>query len=288
MDRRWFEDMGELDQTEHAAFVSSNLRLKSRTTLIGEARIGAKSYAGFGATFTPVVSGAVPTTTEGKGKGRGMGPSVREPSVSSASSDQESARLVSVLARVAQSLGDRTGAWVQYSQRWTSGGVPPAVVSTPALFFDDGVYDDPFASDARSVGTGVKHVFASGAAIQAFGGWRRKDYRGTPAFGADGSPLATGEQRSDRITAAGAGLRDAVAFRQDGTRAAVTGAQLPVHRPSLQRRLLRLQGALAGTERRRALLTTAPRGALAELRLQDDLHVDALPDALRHHAEVLE
>ena len=53
------------------------------------------------------------------------------------------AGLVSVLGRVAQSLADRTGVSLQYLQRTSFGALPTVVVTTPALFFDDGVYDDP-------------------------------------------------------------------------------------------------------------------------------------------------
>jgi len=52
--------------------------------------------------------------------------------------------------RAAQSLGERTGLSLQYTWRTVFGSVPPVVVSTPALFFEDGVYDDPYASDASA------------------------------------------------------------------------------------------------------------------------------------------
>ena len=57
------------------------------------------------------------------------------------------AQQLTLLGRVAQSLGERTGLSLQATWRGTGGSVPPAVVTTPAGFFDDGVYDDPFASD---------------------------------------------------------------------------------------------------------------------------------------------
>ena len=47
------------------------------------------------------------------------------------------------------------------------GALPTAVVTTPALFFDDGVYDDPFASDADDAAGVDQAAAANGMAIEA-------------------------------------------------------------------------------------------------------------------------
>lgn len=210
LDRRWFGDLGELDQTEHGGFLSANLGLQSRTTLIGEVRLGSKGYAG------PLAHAPALEAPAAQARGQGMGPGVRRAPLALLRQQAQRARLAAVLGRVAQSLGDRTGAWLQYAARWSRGDVPPALVTTPALFFDDGVYDDPFASDARRLTAGLKHVFASGATAQAFGSWQRKDYRGAPALDADGLGLASGALRRDRITSAGASLELPVFVEKTG------------------------------------------------------------------------
>jgi hypothetical protein len=111
---------------------------------------------------------------------------------------------VTVLGRVAQSLADRTGVSLQYLQRTSFGALPTAVVTTPALFFDDGVYDDPFASNAADVRGSLKQLLHNGMALEAAGAWTRKDYRGTVALGLDGMPVAGDPLRADRIWRAGA------------------------------------------------------------------------------------
>jgi hypothetical protein len=109
--------------------------------------------------------------------------------------------------RVAQSLADRTGLSVDYSARHTSGDVPPALITTPAHFYDDGVYDDPFASDARRLGANLKHVFVGAGVMRGWVAWQKKDYRATPALDLDGEPFAGGELRQDRVWRAGASWR---------------------------------------------------------------------------------
>jgi hypothetical protein len=107
---------------------------------------------------------------------------------------------------VAQGLGERTGAWAEGYARRTSGQVPPAIVTTPAGFFDDGVYDDPFASDLGALSGGVKHVFAGGAELQASGSWQKKNFTSVVALDATGLPLAGDPLREDRITRGGVSL----------------------------------------------------------------------------------
>jgi hypothetical protein len=113
---------------------------------------------------------------------------------------------VSFLARVAQSLADRTGLALQYTHRSSFGGLPTAIVTTPALFFDDGIYDDPYASEANTVRATLKHVRPNGLELELQGAWMGKDYRGARALDLEGNPLATDELRGDRIWRTGASL----------------------------------------------------------------------------------
>jgi hypothetical protein len=134
-----------------------------------------------------------------------MGPTVRAalPVSVPTGTSGEHARQWNAMLRVAQGLGDRTGAWAQGFVRRTGGDVPPAIVATPAGFFDDGVYDDPFASDLRALSVGAKHVFEGGAELVASGLWQRKDFTAVVALDATGQPLDGGALREDRITRGG-------------------------------------------------------------------------------------
>jgi len=201
VDSRSFPQIAELDQLEQDGFASLLLNLPTRTTLIGELHLGTKSYAGEGS-----APGVYDTLGSRSGGGRGMGPGIRSAPVSALDHGQR-AGLVTGLLRVAQSLTPRTGASIEYSWRASRGGVPPALIATPAGSFDDGVYDDPFASDARRWRLAVKRVFDGGAALEAFGMWQRQGFTASVALQADGSPLPGDELRRDRVWQAGAGLR---------------------------------------------------------------------------------
>lgn len=204
-DTRQFPDLAELDQQQHTGFASLLVNLPSRTTVIGEAHLGAKSYQG-GVTYVESVPSADPATVvtppvATRGRGPGLSASLRTvlPSWSEVASPDSAARQLTLFGRVAQSVADRTSLSVQASRRTTSGGLPPALVATPELFFDDGVYDDPFASEATDWRISVKHVAARGALLEAGGGRVLKDYTGTPALDLDGVAFSGAPLRADRV-----------------------------------------------------------------------------------------
>jgi hypothetical protein len=209
---RSFAEFTELDQFEQDTFVSLNLNLPSRTTLIAESHFGWKSYQGaplYESVTPPVPSTSVASSGSTRGRGgAGMGPSMRVTLPYSVPTGRasEHARQWNAMLRVAQGLGERTGAWAQGFVRRTGGDVPPGIVATPAGFFDDGVYDDPFASDLGALSVGAKQVFAGGAELQALGSWQQKDFTAVVALDATGSTLEGGALREDRITRVGVSL----------------------------------------------------------------------------------
>jgi hypothetical protein len=207
-DVRAFSDMPELDQVEHEGFGSVLVNLQSRTTLVAEVRAGAKLYEviEWAALPTDAPTSEIPVGTErSRGHGAGSrGAVASTPAAQAGASVGGAAGQVTVLGRIAQSLTDRTGVTLQYSLRNSFGALPTAVVTTPALFFDDGVYDDPFASDAGALRVSLKHLLANGMTVGGSGVRVRKDYRGTLALDPGGLPLPSGELRADRIWQTGA------------------------------------------------------------------------------------
>ncbi len=165
-DIRSFSDLPELDQVQHDGFFSVLVNLPSRTTLIGETHVGAKSYAA-NSDSMPAITAGLPAQVSARPGGSGpwigagsmsagMGPSLRRLGAGGMDHSQSNrAGQIVFLGRVAQSLADRTGVSLQCIQRSSFGEVPPVVVTTPALFFDDGIYDDPFASDSRMLSAGA-------------------------------------------------------------------------------------------------------------------------------------
>lgn len=225
VDRRAFPDLPILDQTEQRVFGSLLVNLPTRTTIIGEVASGWKSYHGAGATAVaaPHMPGLA-TASPGNGAGMGMGAVAgagqrrgagRFVVVSAVSpgfragdgAARTTARQVTVFGRVAQSLAARLGLSVDVSARNVFGRVPPALVTTPAGFFDDGVYDDPYASEARTVRATLKRVWPSLAEVSGSLSWADRRYTSTPAFGLDGVPRSDGSLRRDDIRLAGVALR---------------------------------------------------------------------------------
>jgi len=201
-DYRSFSDMTALTQFEQRGFASVLANFETKTTLVAEVNLGAKLYNG--QVMLDPIAVTTPETATGspRGRGMGMGPSLRASGTYYLPQSQDqsgSAGLVSGLFRVAQSITDRTGVHGQAAFRQTFGAVPPALVTTPAGFFDDGVYDDPFASDAISGQGGVTRAFTSGAEIEATVNYADRRYTSTPALDATGSELPGSPLRHDRV-----------------------------------------------------------------------------------------
>jgi hypothetical protein len=201
-DYRQFSDLSALTQLEQRVFASLLTSFQTRTTLIAEGQVGMKQY--HGVVNTEVVPGTTvdPTALHAGSQGRGMGPGIRWPTMpTSLSANQEgTAGMVSMMGRLAQSLTDRTGVHGQVTLRRTFGSVPPFLVTTPAGFFEDGVYDDPFASDALFLQAGMKHVFKNSAEISATGWWADKHYTSAVALDDVGAAVSSSPLRWDTVT----------------------------------------------------------------------------------------
>lgn len=209
LDLRWFPELTAMDQVEHSGFVSAIANLPSRTTVIGETSLGGKSYGGGVSTFLPGSaapgfdssshSGGATHGASSAGRGRGLllGSAAAVPL--SLENPGILAGQLTLFGRIAQSLTDQTGVHVEASRRFTFGDRAPAVIATPELLFDDGVYDDPYASDAVTWRAGIKHVSSGGLTLE--GGLNRfvKDYTATLALGPEGAPAAGLALRSDDI-----------------------------------------------------------------------------------------
>lgn len=207
-DYRRFDDLSALTQFEHRAFVSLLGSFASRTTLVAEVQVGAKQYDGAivsetGTTEITVTPGSMGNGRYGQGVVTNAGTSSSSHVVSvpvyATTNTDGTAGLFMGLARVAQSLTDRTGVHVQTTVRRTFGSVTPLLVTTPAGFFEDGIYDDPFASNGVFVQAGLRRAFSNGAEFSATGWWADKDYTSIGAQGADGLSLVTGDLRADRV-----------------------------------------------------------------------------------------
>jgi hypothetical protein len=173
---RTFPEAAALNQQEHDGYVRALVNLQSRTTLVGVASSGWKRYDG---DLTEMI----------RGRGRST--------ISYTSVSQPATRTRwTWSARIAQSLDDRTGVWIEHEQRRANGDTPPALVWTPPLFYEDGVYDDPYVVEARTWRAGARHVFARGDELAVRINHSVRDFDGLSVLDDAGTPI-TG--RSDTL-----------------------------------------------------------------------------------------
>jgi hypothetical protein len=177
---RSFPDEPALNQAEHYASTRALINLQTRTTLVTVLSIGRKAYDGREALVVysePPASGVDPTQPALHG-GRGWRQSLLSAPIIETTGAPGARAQWSWAARVAQSLDERTGVWLEREERRTRGDLPPAIVWTPPLFYDDGVYDDPYVIDARTWRAGARHVFAAGPELSAWGSAAERAYAG--------------------------------------------------------------------------------------------------------------
>jgi hypothetical protein len=206
LDVRQFPSSPAMDQIQHSGFGSVLVSFETRTTLIGEINFGSKHYEAVSSRTEVVAVPTEPTepTTGMQGRGTGQRSGMAHMSlvpVVMPGSPGSGAQQVTVFARVAQSLASRTGLSVEVSRRRVSGQVSPALVATPAMFIDDGIYDDLFASDATRGGVTLKSIVGSGIELAGSLAWTDKRYGATYAFDEDGLVLPD-VLRRDRVTTA--------------------------------------------------------------------------------------
>jgi hypothetical protein len=190
---RTFTDAPALDQMEHHGSLRGRVNLQSRTTLVGILSSGWKRYDGDPAEMIEVASG-------GATRGRGRAAMLLNPTMSTSRSQPATRTLWTWSARVAQSLDDRTGVWVEREQRRANGDAPPALVWTPPLFYDDGVYDDPYVVESRSWRAGARRVFARGDELAIRIDRSVRDFDGLDVLDDAGIAMAT---RSDTLLRSG-------------------------------------------------------------------------------------
>ena len=175
---RAFPDEPALDQIEHFGSVRWLANFPTHTTLVGAVSLGRKSYDGREAVI--VVDETLPASgvTDPTHIGRGWRQGLMVPVSIDVTGEPGARTSWTWAARLAQSLDDRTGVWIEREERRTRGELPPAIVWTPPLFYDDGVYDDPYVIDAKTWRAGAKHLFERGDEVSGWVSYSDRSYAG--------------------------------------------------------------------------------------------------------------
>jgi hypothetical protein len=172
---RGFAEQPALDQIEHLGSARMLANFQTRTTLAAALSLGRKSYDGREIT---TAYDEVPVASALRGHGVAPNAGLLAPAAAQVSGAPGVRRQFTWAVRVAQSLDDRTGIWIERESRRNGGDLPPAIVWTPPLFYEDGVYDDPYVVEAGTWRAAVKHQFAGGYELSAWGSRSARTYAG--------------------------------------------------------------------------------------------------------------
>ncbi len=179
---RSYSNLSALDNTRHYLFMQINRALPTRTTLIFEADLGYKSFAG----QTVAVSG-----TGGRGRGRMF----YEPAYTETQTIPSLSHFI-YLMRVAQSLHDRLGIYVQYRQQINLSS-NSGYQNSEGYFQDEELFDDPFSYESKSITSQLTWLMPYFVKLQVGGGILNKQYISEQAYVSASDTVGNGGLRED-------------------------------------------------------------------------------------------
>ncbi len=181
---RSYSNLPDLSNYRHYAFVQLNKSFATRTTLILEADLGHKSFAGIDL-YTPGSDG-------GRGRG-GMWSS----SVATVTSTIPSMTQAVLLARITQSLHTKVGLFVQYRKQ-ISLTSQADYQNTDGYFQDEELFDDPFSYESDALSTQLTWVLPWTMKLKIGGGSINKTYISEQAYTSAEDTVGLGGIRSDK------------------------------------------------------------------------------------------
>ena len=177
---RRYANIPDLTNTRHYLFVQGNKSFSTRTSLILEADLGYKSFAG----QDYLLSGG------GRGHGRMMTDN------SSTVAEIPSLSQAVFLFRVAQSLHEKIGLYVQYRKQISLGG-GTSYVNGNDYYQDEELFDDPFSFESDAFSSQLTWIFPWAVKLKLGGAFTAKSYISETAYESASDSLASGGIRSD-------------------------------------------------------------------------------------------
>ena len=183
---RGYSNLTDLTNYRHYVFAQINKPFPTKTTLILEADLGHKAFAG--REITPTENREV----WGHGHGRRWEQNVVLPSQLSVPSMTH----VVLLARVAQSLHPKVGVFVQYRKQISLTAQTDYINST-SYYQDEELFDDPFSYESDGVSAQLTWVMPWTAKLRIGGGAIQKHYVSEQAFVSASDTVGLGGLRND-------------------------------------------------------------------------------------------
>ena len=180
---RNYSNLSDLSNSRHYVFLQANKSFASRTTVIFEADFGYKSFAG---------ENTYLTSSEG-GSGRG---NMVEQSQTTTTEEIPSLKQAIVLTRLAQSLHDKLGVFIQY-RRQISLSDQINYINADGYYQDEELFDDPFSFESSSVSSGLTWILPWSMKLQIGGSLFSKNYIAEQAYISADDSVALGGARID-------------------------------------------------------------------------------------------
>jgi len=180
---RDYRNFPELSNNRHYVYLQMNKSFETRTTLILESDLGLKSFAGE----------EIFSSSGMGGNGRGMSQTTYTTSITNSSS---SLSHLILLARVAQSVQEKLGLYVQYKQQ-ISLSDQFNYNNADSYYQDEEIFDDPFSYESRGWASQITWLLPWSAKMQIGGDINAKTYISEQASLSASDTVGLGGPRSD-------------------------------------------------------------------------------------------
>lgn len=181
---RNYSNLPDLTNNRHYGYIQLNKSFESRTTIILETDIGQKSFAG------------QDFYSSSGGGGRGSGMMSNSTMSTTVTANIPSLSHVIFLARMAQSLHDKLGLFIQFRKQISLTG-QTSFVNSDGYYQDEELFDDPFSYESEGISSQATWMLPWSMKIQIGGSLISKNYISEQAFVSFDDTLASGGLRAD-------------------------------------------------------------------------------------------
>jgi hypothetical protein len=190
---RDYSNLPELNNLRHYIFLQTNKSFETRTTLILEADLGYKAFT------SPIFFTSLQHSPDGGGgMGQGPGSSLMGSSVPvTVTADIPPMGHIILLARVAQSVFEKMGIYIQYRKQINLSDQITSITGS-TFYQDEELFDDPFSFESQGLSTQLTWMMPWSMRIQIGGSLIDKNYIEETAFVSIDDSIGSGGNRVDR------------------------------------------------------------------------------------------
>jgi len=183
---RDYSNLSYLTNNRHYGYIQIYKSFETRTTIILESDLGQKSFAGQ----------EIYIANESGGRGPGSGSMNSTTQTSTITTYVPSLSHLVLLARIAQSLHDKLGLFVQYRTRINLGN-QIGFTNSEGYYQDEELYDDPFSYESAGISSQITWMTPWSMRLQIGGTLISKEYISEQAYTSYEDTLALGGLRVD-------------------------------------------------------------------------------------------